>query len=159
MLLGELLCAKGYTILGDKEYASIIKGDNNNFFLYISLPAKDGTGYHPFITKKIDHFFPFDDYSVTKNEKVYTLKKIHKLKKSDIQYKNVYFFGAALKLLGIPCEEGETLLAKYFTDDILAVNIDCVRKGYGYFTTSKYDLSQDVGPEKTFMFGNEIIGK
>src|SRR5574344_542234 len=80
MLLGELLCSKGYTILGDKEYASIIKGDNNDFFLYISDD-------HPFITKKIDHFFPFDDYAITKNEKVYILKKIHKLKKTDIKYK------------------------------------------------------------------------
>jgi hypothetical protein len=71
--------------LGDKEYASIIKGDNNDFFLYIS----DSTS---FITKTIDHFFPFDEYSITKNEKVYTLKKIHKLKKTDVKYKNVYFF-------------------------------------------------------------------
>ncbi len=152
MLLWELLCSKGYTILGDKEYASIIKGDNNDFFLYISQD-------NPFITKKIDHFFPFDDYSITKNEKVYDLKKIHKLKKSDIKYKNVYFFGAALKLLGIPCEEGEKLLEKYFKDEILAVNVECVRLWYGYFTTSKYDLSKNVGPEKFFMFGNEIIGK
>jgi len=96
---------------------------------------------------------------VTKNEKVYTLKKIHKLKKTDITYKNVYFFGASLKLLGIPCEEGEKLLAKYFQDDVLMTNVECVRKGYGYFSTSKYDLSQNVGPEKVFMFGNEIIGK
>ncbi len=152
MLLGELLCSKGYTVLGDKEYASIIKGDNNDFFIYVSDD-------HPFITKKIDHFFPFDDYAITKNEKVYMLKKIHKLKKTDIKYKNVYFFGASLKLLGIPCEEGEKLLAKYFKDDILTTNVECMRSWYGYFTTSKYDLSKSVGPEKVFMFGNEIIGK
>jgi len=152
MLLGELLCAKGYTILWDKEYASIIKGDNNDFFLYVSDD-------YPFITQKIDHFFPFDDYSITKNEKLYALKKIHKLKKTDVKYKNVYFFGASLKLLGIPCEEGETLLAKYFKDDVLAVNVECVRSWYGYFSASKYNLSQNVGPEKVFMFGNEIIGK
>ena len=152
MLLGELLCSKGYTILGDKEYASIIKGDNNDFFLYISDD-------HPFITKKIDHFFPFDDYAITKNEKVYILKKIHKLKKTDIKYKNVYFFGASLKLLGIPCEEGEKLLAKYFKDDVLMTNVECVRSWYAYFSMSKYDLSKNIGPEKVFMFGNEIIGK
>lgn len=152
MLLGELLCAKGYTILGDKEYASIIKGDNNDFFLYISDNI-------PFISKKIDHFFPFDDYSIIKNEKVYDLKKIHKLKKSDIKYKNVYFFGAALKLLGIPCEEGEKLLETYFKDEILVSNIEYIRLWYGYFSTFKYDLSQNIGPEKVFMFGNEIIGK
>ena len=152
MLLGELLCAKGYTVLGDKEYASIIKGDNNDFFLYISLD-------HPFITKKIDHFFPFDDYAVTKNEKLYMLKKVHKLKKTDIQYKNVYFFWASLKLLGIAREEGDKLLAEWFTGDILTENMATLAKWYEYFKTAKYDLSKTVWPEKTFMFGNEIIGK
>lgn len=82
---------------------------------------------HPFVTKKIDHFFPFDDFSITKNEKIYTLKKIHKLKKSDVKYKNVYFFGASLKLLGISCEEGEKLLKKYFKDEILIANVECLR--------------------------------
>ena len=152
LLLGELLSAKWYTVLGDKEYASIIKGDNNDFFLYIS-------DQYPFITQKIDHFFPFDDYAITKNERLYTIKKIHKLKKSDVVYKNVYFFGASLKLLGISCEEWEQLLTKYFTDDILAANIQCLRTWYAYFTSSKYDLSPIVGQPKVFMFGNELIGQ
>ena len=85
LLLGELLSAKWYTVLGDKEYASIIKGDNNDFFLYISDEKF-------FIAKTIDHFFPFDDFAVTKNEQLYTLKKVHKLKDTSIQYKNIYFF-------------------------------------------------------------------
>ena len=152
MLLWELLSSKWYTILGDKEYASIIKGDNNNFFLYISDD-------YPFIAQKIDHFFPFDDYAVTKNEKLYMLKKVHKLKKTDIQYKNVYFFWASLKLLGIAREEGDKLLAEWFTGDILTENMATLAKWYEYFKTAKYDLSKTVWPEKTFMFGNEIIGK
>ena len=151
MLLGELLCAKGYTVLGDKEYASIIKGDNNDFFLYISLD-------HPFITKKIDHFFPFDDYAVTKNEKLYMLKKVHKLKKTDIQYKNVYFFWASLKLLGIAREEGDKLLAEWFTGDILTENMATFAKWYEYFKSAKYDLSKNISPTKNFLFWNEVIG-
>lgn len=98
MLLGELLSKKGYAIIGDKEYASIIKGDNNDFFLYIS--DKDY-----FITQKIDHFFAFDDYSITKNEKIYKLKKKYNVGKKDTKYKNVFCFGAALKLLGISMDE------------------------------------------------------
>ncbi len=151
MLLGELLCTKGYTVLGDKEYASIIKGDNNDFFLYISDD-------HPFITKKIDHFFPFDEYAVTKNEKMYVLKKVHKIKKTDIKYKNVYFFWASLKLLGIAREEWESLLKKYFNGDILSANIECMSKWYDYFSAAKYDLSKNVWASKTFMFGNEVVG-
>ncbi|MFA7298223.1 MAG: hypothetical protein WC010_01115 [Candidatus Absconditabacterales bacterium] len=150
MLLGQLLSSKGYSILGDIEYASIIKGDNNNFFLYIS----DQT---PFITQSIDHFFPFDEYSVTKNSKLYNLKKIHLLKDTTIKYKNVYFFGAAMKLLGMAREEGEKLLATQFTGDVLTTNIECLIQGYNYFKTSKYDLSQNIGPAKSFVFGNEMV--
>ena len=152
LLLGELLSAKWYTVLGDKEYASIIKGDNNDFFLYIS-------DTYPFITKKIDHFFPFDDYAITKNERLYTIKKIHKLKKSDVVYKNIYFFGAALKLLGIALQEGEQLLASQFAGEVLQTNIQCLSKWYQYFTTTKYDLSKNVGSAKQFFFGNELIGQ
>ena len=151
MLLGQLLSSKWYAILGDKEYASIIKGDNNDFFLYIS-------DQHPFITKTIDHFFPFDEYSITKNEQLYTLKKIHKLKKTDIKYKNVYFFWAALKLLGIAREEGENLLASQFSGDILNDNITTLAKWYEYFKTAKYDLSKNIWPAKQFVFGNEMVG-
>ena len=151
MLLGELLCAKGYTVLGDKEYASIIKGDNNDFFLYISLD-------HPFITKKIDHFFPFDDYAVTKNEKLYMLKKVYKLKDTTVKYKNVYFFWAVLKLLGIAREEGEKLLAEWFTGDILNENMATFAKWYEYFKSAKYDLSKNISPTKNFLFWNEVIG-
>jgi len=158
MLLWQLLSSKWYAILGDKEYASIIKGDNNDFFLYISDPAEDGTGPHPFITKTIDHFFPFDEYSVTKNEKLYTLKKIHKLKKTDIKYKNVYFFWAALKLLGIAREEGEQLLASQFSGDILQDNIATLAQWYEYFKTAKYDLSKNIWAAKQFVFGNEMVG-
>ena len=150
LLLWQLLASKWYMVLGDKEYASIIKGDNNDFFLYIS----DDT---TFITKKIDHFFPFDDYSVTKNEKMYDLKKNHKIKKSDIKYKNVYFFGAALKLLGIAREEWEKLLAVQFAGDVLAENMAILAKWYEYFKTSKYDLSKNIWPEKSFVFWNEMI--
>ncbi|MCX6824750.1 MAG: hypothetical protein NTY80_00865 [candidate division SR1 bacterium] len=151
MLLGQLLSSKGYSVFGDKEYASIIKGDNNNFFLYISDD-------HPFIAKTIDHFFPFDEYSITKNAKIYTLKKTHPLKDTTIKYKNVFFFGAALKLLGIAREEGEKLLASQFVGDVLAVNIDCLTKGYAYFKVPKYDLSKNIGSAKEFLFGNELIG-
>jgi len=151
MLLGQLLSSKWYTILWDKEYASIIKGDNNNFFLYISDLV-------PFITQSIDHFFPFDEFSVTKNTPLYMLKKIHPLKDSNVKYKNVFFFWAALKLLGIACEEGEKLLASQFSGDVLSDNITTLTQWYAYFTASKYNLSQNIWPAKEFVFWNELIG-
>ena len=151
MLLGQLLSSKWYTVLGDKEYASIIKGDNNNFFLYIS-------DNHPFIVQTINHFFPFDEYSVTKNSKLYTLKKIHPLKDTTVKYKNVYFFGAALKLLGIAREEWEKLLAVQFSGDVLNDNITTLAKWYEYFKKSLYDLSKTIWVAKDFVFWNEMVG-
>lgn len=151
MLLGQLLSSKWYTIFWDKEYASIIKGDNNNFFLYIS-------DSHPFITQAIDHFFPFDEFSVTKNTPLYNLKKIHPLKDTTVKYKNVYFFWAALKLLGITREEGEKLLASQFVGDILKDNMAILATWYEYFKTAKYDLSKNIWVAKTFVFWNEMIG-
>jgi len=152
MLLGDLLSKKWYTIIGDKEYASIIKGDNNDFFLYIS-----DTDY--FITQKIDHFFAFDDYSIAKNEKIYKLKKKYNVKNQKTKYKNVFCFGAALKLLGIDINEGKTLLERKYQWDVLTTNIECLTKGYEYIKASVENLSANVGPEKAFMFGNEIIAK
>ncbi|HCB51772.1 TPA: hypothetical protein DEP21_04380, partial [Patescibacteria group bacterium] len=78
---------KGYTILADKEYASIIKGDNNNFFLYVS----DQPNEHV-ITKTIDFFFAFDDYSITKNQKIYTLNQTFNVKDQICKHKNVFCF-------------------------------------------------------------------
>ena len=151
MLLGQLLSSKWYTVLGDKEYASIIKGDNNNFFLYVS-------DEHPFIAQTIHHFFPFDEYSVTKNSKIYNLKKIHPLKDTTIKYKNVYFFWSALKLLGISREEGEKLLAAQFAGDVLNDNIATLGKWYDYFKSAKYDFSKNIWPAKSFVFWNEMVG-
>jgi len=150
LLLGQLLSAKWYTVLWDKEYASIIKGDNNNFFLYISELKS-------FITRSINHFFPFDEYAVTKNTSLYTLQNVHLIKDPTVKYKNVFFFGASLKLLGIAREEGEAMLATQFSGDILAANILCLGQWYEYFTESAYDLSQNVWPKKEFVFGNELI--
>jgi hypothetical protein len=59
----------------------------------------------PFISKKIDYFICFDDYSVAKNEKVYELKNIINLKTQPFKYKNVPAFGIALKILGIDISE------------------------------------------------------
>lgn len=159
MLLWELLSKKWYTVLGDKEYASIIKGDNNDFFLYISDkdPAKDGAGY--FITQKIDHFFAFDDYSITKNETIYKLKKKYNVSKQNTKYKNVFCFGAALKLLWIAIEEGKAWLEKSFQGEVLMVNIECLTQGYAYIKESVENLSANVGPEKAFMFGNEVLAQ
>ncbi|MBU0625991.1 hypothetical protein KKH82_00745 [Patescibacteria group bacterium] len=58
-----------------------------------------------FISQKIDYFFAFDDYAIKKNEKIYKLKKKYNVKNQKVKYKNVFCFGAALKILGIDIQE------------------------------------------------------
>ena len=152
LLLGQLLSKKGYCVLGDKEYASIIKGDNNDFFLYIS-----DTDY--FITQTIDYFFAFDDYAVMKNSTLYTLKQVENIKDQTTKFRNTFCFWAALKLLGIPFEEGKEKLAELYSADVLEQNIVCLQQGYDFLVENPQWKVENLGTQKTFMFGNEVIAK
>lgn len=151
LLLGQLLSKKWYCVLGDKEYASIIKWDNNDFFLYVS-----DTDY--FITHTIEHFFAFDDYAVTKNQKLYDVKQVYNIKDQPTKFKNTFCFGAALKLLGIPFEEGREKLAEMYSADVLEQNVACLQQGFDYIENWILKI-ENVWPEKKFMFGNEVIGE
>ena len=108
IFLAEILSQKGYTVLGDKEYASIIKGDNNCFFLYISDDEK------PFISRKIDFFLAYDPYAISKNESIYELKNTFMIKEEPCKYKNTFTLGAALKLLNLSIDEGKKILSRQF---------------------------------------------
>lgn len=157
LLLGQLLASKGYTILADKEYASIIKWDNNNFFLYIS----DQQGEY-FINKTIDFFFAFDDYAISKNQKIYTLKTMLNVKDQICKHKNIFCFGAALKAMNIPLEEGEKLIQEQFPWEKLEENITDLKWWYAYMQgtwTHEGDRSKPIWSPKIFMFGNECIAK
>ena len=123
LMLAQLLTQKWYNILVDKEYASIIKWDNNLIVVYISDDK-------PFISHKIDYFICFDDYSVTKNQKIYELKNIVNLKTQPFKYKNVPAFGIALKILWIDISEWEKILPNFFHWEILQFNIDLLKQWY-----------------------------
>jgi hypothetical protein len=52
-----------------------------------------------FISNQIDYFFAFDDYAISKNEKIYKLKKTYNIKDQNVKFKNVFCFGVSLKIL------------------------------------------------------------
>lgn len=164
IFLAQLLAQKGYTVLGDKEYASIIKGDNNCFFLYVSDDEK------PFIRKQIDYFLAYDPYAITKNESIYDLKKTFMIKDEKCTYKNTFTLGAALKIFGIALEEGKLLLKeqfaeKNFSTEVMDQNFLDLEAGYQYITQTcgEYcnivNCHKQIWPSKQFMFGNELIAK
>ena len=165
IFLAEILSQKGYTVLWDKEYASIIKGDNNCFFLYISDEEK------PFISRKIDFFLAYDPYAISKNEPIYELKNTFMIKEEPCKYKNTFTLGAALKLLNLPLEAWKKVLArqfskKAFSEEIMNQNYQDLESGYEYaenhcqgWSCSLVDCSKTIGVEKTFMYGNELFAK
>ncbi|MDD3120678.1 MAG: hypothetical protein PHF46_04685 [Candidatus Gracilibacteria bacterium] len=153
LLLGELLAHKGYNVIGDKEYASIIKGNNNIFILYIS---KD----EHYISSKLDFFFAFDEFGIEKNSKVYELGEIYRVFEQKPKYLNTFSYAAACKLLGISKEEGLALLKeKIHKADAMEQNEIDFNAGYNYINESRFDFSKNIGTLKKFLFGNEIIAK
>lgn len=164
ILLAELLTHKGYTVLGDKEYASIIKGDNNCFFLYISDEEQ------PFIRRQIDYFLAYDPYAVSKNEIIYDLKKVFMIKDENCKYKNTFTLGAALKIFGISLEEGKSFLKqqfseKEFSSEVMNQNFLDLEAGYQYIIQNCgedcdiVNCSKAIWTPKQFMYGNELIAK
>ena len=164
ILLAELLAQKGYTVLGDKEYASIIKGDNNCFFLYISDEEQ------PFIRRQIDYFLAYDPYAVSKNESIYDLKKVFMIKDEKCKYKNTFTLGAALKIFGISLEEGKSLLEQQFSEkefspEVMNQNFLDLEAGYQYIIQNCgeacdiVNCSKAIWTPKQFMYGNELIAK
>ena len=164
ILLAELLAQKGYTVLGDKEYASIIKGDNNCFFLYISDEEQ------PFIRRQIDYFLAYDPYAVSKNESIYDLKKVFMIKDEKCKYKNTFTLGAALKIFGISLEEGKALLEQQFSEkefspEVMNQNFLDLEAGYHYIIQNCgeacdiINCSKAIWAPKQFMYGNELIAK
>lgn len=157
LLLWNLLASKWYTILADKEYASIIKWDNNDFFLYVSDQSKEY-----FLNKTIDFFFAFDDYAITKNQKTYNLKNAINVKDQICKHKNVFCFSAALKAMNIPLEEWENLIKAQFSGEKLEDNITDLKWWYWYMQsiwTHDWDRSKTIWNPKTLMFWNECIAK
>lgn len=146
--MAELLASKGYTVLGDKEYASIIKGDNNCFFLYIS------DNKELFIRKQIDYFLAYNPYAVSKNETIYDLKKVFMIKDEKCKYKNTFTFGAALKIFGIALEEGKAILEKQFSQkafspEVMDQNFLDLEAGYQYIKTNCGEACNIIDCSKT----------
>lgn len=153
LMLADLLAKKWYNILVDKEYASVIKWDNNFIAVYISDDKF-------FISKKLDYFICFDDYSISKNEKVYELWNIINLKDKPWKYKNIPAFWYAIKLLWIDLAEWEEIVKKEFEwKSSLDDNLNILKEWYDLQDTKAIDLSANVWNSKVMYFGNEIIWK
>lgn len=148
--LAKLISNNWYSVLVDKEYASVIKWWNNIIFLYISDSK-------PYITKTIDYVFSFDSFGITKNEKIYDFKNIIEVNKESCTYQNVYTLWLAWKFLWLPLIELEELVKNTYKKDI-ETNILDLKKWYNECElSSNVDLSVKIWGIKELVYGNQMI--
>jgi 2-oxoglutarate ferredoxin oxidoreductase subunit alpha len=164
LLLAEALANKWYSVYWDKEYASVIKWENNCFFLYISNEEDI------FISKNIDYFLAYDEYAIEKNQKIYNLKNTFMFKNEKCTYKNTFAFWAALRVFWIQLEEGKEILEKQFkeknlTKEKLDLNFTDLENWYQYIMHCWWEackiihFDKKIWEKKHFMFWNELIAK
>ena len=164
LLLAEVLANKWYTVYADKEYASVIKGENNCFFLYISNKEEI------FITKKIDYFLAYDPYAIEKNTSLYDLQNAFMFKDEKCTYKNTFAFGSAIRIFGIPLEEGKEVLKKQFaqknlTEEKMQQNYEDLEHWYEYVLQCGWsackiiNFDTPIGEKKLIKYGNELIAQ
>lgn len=166
-LLADLLASKGYSIRADKEYASIIKGDNNSFIISLSDQEKIS------LTKAIDLFFAFDQFSVDKNQSIYELKQVISLVDIKSPKKNMFAFGAGLASLKMQLEEIKRWLAKKHPNFNTPQNLTEIEAGFAWFSSlpiastcrtdenagSCFSLSNAIGDPKVLKLGNQLIAE
>ncbi|MBO7504963.1 hypothetical protein J6T66_02145 [bacterium] len=70
----------------DKEYASVIKGNNNTMFVNISDDNK------PYFSRKVQIFIALDKLAVDKNSEIFDLEEIIDLSTVNTARKNTFAF-------------------------------------------------------------------
>ncbi|MDR0282857.1 MAG: hypothetical protein LBI53_06325 [Candidatus Peribacteria bacterium] len=159
--LADLLSDHGYAIRADKEFASVIKGENNCFFLSIS----DQEEY--FLSKKVDFFVAFDDYAITKNQDLYDLQNSINISKISAKHKNTFAFGAMLSILNISLEVGEEYFKKLIKEELRVENLPDLGAGYEYGSNlcendDKYHTTfmlQKIAEPKEIKYGNQLVAQ
>ncbi len=179
-IIGNMLSHLGYSVTGDLEYESRIKGGTNWFDLNIS-------DTRPSVRKTVDILLAYDIGGLKKSisaireggyiianaklrekftpeiEAVITEKKLNflSIEISD-KYENVYLLGILVKLLGIDAatvhEEIRTVFGKK-GEEIIAHNISVVDTIYATYelgTTAPWKLTSQ-GRHREFTYGNKII--
>ena len=103
-LLSELLAKKWYCVRVDKEYASVIKWNNNTMFVNISNDWK------PYFSRKVQTFIALDKLAIEKNSEVFDLEEIIDLSTVNTTRKNTFAFAVAVEKLNLTGEVAEKML-------------------------------------------------
>ncbi len=154
-LLSELLAKKWYCVRVDKEYASVIKWNNNTMFVNISNDGK------PYFSRKVQTFIALDKLAIEKISELFDLEEIIDLSTVNTTRKNTFAFAVAVEKLNLKHEEAEKMLEeKWFLDKDREWNLKALEewiefgKNHGWV---KSDFSNDVWDPLSMQFGNWLI--
>ena len=103
-LLAQLLAKKWYSVRVDKEYASVIKWNNNTMFVNVSDDNK------PYFSRKVQLFIALDKLAEQKNSELFDLEEIVDLSTTTSGRKNIFAFGISVAQLHLSQQEAEQVL-------------------------------------------------
>lgn len=149
IMIWNILSEKWYYVIWNKQYASVIKWDNNLFVLYIS-----DEWY--FLSNKIDLFFAYDKFWVEKNQKIYEIWQIIEVPSQQDLYLNAISAWMAAKCMNISQQEFEENIKNTIKRDV-EKNIESIKFWYSLIESNKFDLSSNVWVSRKMFFGNEIM--
>lgn len=154
-LLSQLLAKKWYSIRMDKEYASVIKWNNNTMFVNISDDGK------PYFSRKVQLFIALDKLAVEKNSELFELEEIIDLSTVNTSRKNTFAFWLAVKKLNLSQEEAEKILEeRWFLAKDREWNLKALKEWIEFGKNNwwvKSDLSNNVWTPLSMDFGNHLI--
>jgi len=154
-LLSELLSKKWYHVRMDKEYASVIKWNNNTMFVNISDDNK------PYFSRKVQIFIALDKLAVDKNSEIFDLEEIIDLSTVNTARKNTFAFWIAVEKFNLSHEEAEKVLEeKWFLEKDREWNLKALEEWIEFAKNNwwiKSNLSSDVGKPLSMHFGNSLI--
>ena len=154
-LLSELLAKKWYCVRVDKEYASVIKWNNNTMFVNISNDGK------PYFSRKVQTFIALDKLAIENNSELFDLEEIIDLSAVNSARKNTFAFAVAVEKLNLKHEEAEKMLEKkWFLAKDREWNLKALEewiefgKNHGWV---KSDFSNDVWTSLSMQIWNNLI--
>lgn len=154
-LLAQILSKKWYHVRVDKEYASVIRWNNNTMFVNISDDDK------PYFSRKVQTFIALDKLAVQKNSEIFELEDVIDLSMVNSGRKNIFAFGIAIELFNLSTNDAENILEeKWFLAKDREGNLKALGEWIEFGKNNwwvKSDFSNNVWNPLSMDFGNHLI--
>ena len=154
-LLSELLAKKWYHVRMDKEYASVIKWNNNTMFVNVSDDNK------PYFSRKVQTFIALDKLAIEKNSEIFDIEEIIDISTVNTARKNTFAFWISVEKLSLSKEEAEKLLEeKWFLEKDREWNLKALEEWIEFSKNNwwiKSDFSSNIWTPLSMEFGNSLI--